>query len=420
MSLSNPRRKSLIDSHSKGVVVVVVSSLSSHSNEFPNNGTIDLGDGSSSSTCIPSTLHTTATKKPRRTIAKIEKFARLPVWPVWQGVLIFLISKVFGEELGAKLEDMIGGRVCPNFFQDDSTSPFLMLVHHRHSFVPWDLLRYPIRSLILPEGFPAHPHRGFITVTYCMKGGMIHRDSLGIKQVYGAESRHQSKDVQWLTTGAGILHEEMWDIDTNNKGIFDTSDQELYQLWLNVPASSKLCSPKVELLGKEEMPVVASIDGLCTTKVIAGEYHNSKATVQTLSSLNIFHVQIKPGGTWEASIPDPHRTGIIYMRQGSVQLDTQRIPPHHTAYLDPYGSKLILQADSDTGADFLLLTGAPLREPVSAQGSMVMNDSTEINQAYQDYSVGKMGRPWDHNLSDEDWKKHVMAYPSEYNHSNSS
>ena len=108
------------------------------------------------------------------------------------------------------------------------------------------------------------------------------------------------------------------------------------------------------------------------------------------------------------------------MRQGSVKNNTQRINKHHTEYLDPPGRNLILQGDSDTGADFLLLTGDALREPVTAQGSMIMNDSTEINQAYQDYSVGKMGRPWDHNLSDEDWKKHVMAYPSEYNHSNSS
>ena len=99
---------------------------------------------------------------PRRTIAKLEKFARLPVWPVWQGVVIFVLSKIFGEEFGAMIEDKIGGRVCPNFFQNVETSPFIMLVHHRHSFAPWDLLRYPIKNLILPEGFPAHPHRKVI------------------------------------------------------------------------------------------------------------------------------------------------------------------------------------------------------------------------------------------------------------------
>ena len=104
---------------------------------------------------LPTTLEST----PRR-IARVEKFARLPVWPVWNGVAIFVISKIFGEEVAAKLEDNIGGRVCPNFFQDsDQTSPFIMLVHHRHTFAAWDVLRH-FQSTFFPEGFPAHPHRG--------------------------------------------------------------------------------------------------------------------------------------------------------------------------------------------------------------------------------------------------------------------
>lgn len=94
-----------------------------------------------------------------RTIDRIEKFSRLPVWPVWNGVFLFFVSKVFGEEAAANLEDAIGGRVCPNFFQPERTSPFIMLVHHRHSFAPWDPLRY-LQRTFFPEGFPAHPHRG--------------------------------------------------------------------------------------------------------------------------------------------------------------------------------------------------------------------------------------------------------------------
>lgn len=94
-----------------------------------------------------------------RSIARLEKFSRLPVWPVWNGVFIFIVSKLFGEETAAKLEDAIGGRVCPNFFQSEQTSPFIMLVHHRHSFAPWDPLRF-LQRTFFPEGFPAHPHRG--------------------------------------------------------------------------------------------------------------------------------------------------------------------------------------------------------------------------------------------------------------------
>mmetsp|Transcript_17233 Transcript_17233/g.26118 ORF Transcript_17233/g.26118 Transcript_17233/m.26118 type:complete len:150 (-) Transcript_17233:862-1311(-) len=88
----------------------------------------------------------TMTTTSMRKILQVEKFARLPVWPVWNGVAIFVISKLFGNEFAAKLEDMIGGRVCPNFFIEGKTSPFIMLVHHRHSFASWDILRYLQRT----------------------------------------------------------------------------------------------------------------------------------------------------------------------------------------------------------------------------------------------------------------------------------
>merc|ERR1711957_1006187 len=110
-------------------------------------------------------------------------------------------ARVFGPEIAADWEDSWGGRVCPNFFAPESTTPFVLLVHHRHAFMNWDPVRY-IQKTFFPEGFPAHPHRGFITVTYILKGGFFHRDSVGIKQSYGAEARHEGKHVQWLTTGA--------------------------------------------------------------------------------------------------------------------------------------------------------------------------------------------------------------------------
>jgi hypothetical protein len=194
-----------------------------------------------------------------RTVDRVEKFARLPVWPVWNGVLIFLVSKVFGDELAAKLENAIGGRVCPNFFVPERTSPFIMLVHHCHSFAPWDPLRY-IQRTFFPEGFPAHPHRGFVTVTYFLKGGFEHRDSMGVKQMYGAEKRHADKHTQWLMTGAGMLHEEMFDISSED-GFLRPSSQELYQLWLNVPAAHKMDNPRVDLLGGPDKTPTVEIIG---------------------------------------------------------------------------------------------------------------------------------------------------------------
>jgi hypothetical protein len=134
-----------------------------------------------------------------RRVAKVEKFARLPVWPVWMGVVIFVMSRVLGNEAAAKVEDALGGRVCPNFFNQETpqetNSPCIMLVHHRHSFWSWDLIRYIQQNFILPEGFPAHPHRGFTTSTYVLKGGFEHRDSLGVQQKYGEKEKHYSQSV---------------------------------------------------------------------------------------------------------------------------------------------------------------------------------------------------------------------------------
>ena len=364
----------------------------------------------------------------QRGVARIEKFARLPVWPVWQGVFLFFASKIFGEEVAAGWENSIGGRVCPNFFAAEQTSPFVLLVHHRHSFSNWDPVKY-IQQIFFPEGFPAHPHRGFITVTYCLKGGMIHRDSLGIKQSYGAEKRHDSKAVQWLTAGAGIQHEEMWDIepDEQDEGKWLwSSSQELYQLWINMPSDWKMSKPYAELLESYPVsssssfpipdnttPVISENNDATTTTVVAGEYKGIQAPIDCPTNVSMMRVQLSKDSSWTHNIPSSHETAIIYVRKGSIQIGTQRIPPHYTVYLTSQGEELSIQS-LEGEADILLLSGEPLREPIASQGSMVMNTQSEIQQAYLDYQMGKMGLPWSEKMSDEEWQQHVKKNPSTY------
>jgi len=250
-----------------------------------------------------------------------------------------------------------------------------------------------------------------------MKGGFIHRDSLGIKQLYGAEKRHKGKHTQWLTTGAGICHEEMWDIqpDKDGLGFLQPSSQELYQLWLNVPSDKKMMPPRVDILGGEdETPTVVkeSEDSKTETLVLAGTYDGKTSKAPCLSNISLFHVKMSPGSAWTYDIPETFRTAIIYVRTGSVMIGGRRVPPQYTAYLGYSGTDL--EVSTSEGADFLLMAGEPLNEPVAAQGSMVMNSPEEINLAYSDYQSGQMGAPWSEKLSDEEWMQHVNKFPSAY------
>jgi redox-sensitive bicupin YhaK (pirin superfamily) len=350
-----------------------------------------------------------------RRVQSIEKNARLPVWPAWNGVLIWAVNRLLGDAAAAKLEDSITGRVCPNFFEYRETSPFIMLVHHCHSFAPWDPLRF-LQRTFFPEGFPAHAHRGFITVTYFLSGGFVHRDSMGVRQTYGAEPRHQGKHTQWLTTGGGILHEEMYDL--NGNGLLPER-QELYQLWLNLPASYKLESPSTLLLGGDnETPLVTATDlqGRQTeTLVLAGEYQGRGSVAPLQSDLAILHVRMQEGTTWTYSLPKNYENVILYLRQGSLTTedDTVSLPVHHTVQFGSSGSELVLHAPTEA-ADFMILAGEPIREPCVAQGSMVMNTNEEINRAYQELGSGNFGQPWSEKLTDAEWKDHVQKFPSRY------
>ena len=243
---------------------------------------------------------------------------------------------------------------------------------------------------------------------------------MGVKQTYGAERRHKGKHTQWLHTGAGLLHEEMFDIEPDEGGMIpflQPSSQELYQLWLNVPSSEKMTSPEVRLLGGEDgsAPVV-EVDG-SKTVVVVGEHAGARSAAEPRSDVAVLHVTVEPGSVWMHDLPTSHGTVIMYMRVGSARVGDTSIPVHHTAYMEPRGSRLVVKADDFDGADFLLLAGEPLNEPVSAQGSMVMNYPDEINQAYEDYQVGMMGKPWDHKLTDDEWINHIQQNGSRYSNS---
>lgn len=335
---------------------------------------------------------------------RVERPLRLPVWPVVPGVIGFLLDVMNLHGLAAALEKRVGGRVAPMSFNPIEADPFILCVAHRHSFWALDPIR-PIFRMLLPEGFPAHPHRGFETVTYVLQGGMKHRDSTGVKQFYGADS------VQWMTAGRGMLHEEMWAVEE--------SQQELYQIWVNLPGRHKLTQPRIQLLGENVDGVglgaipVHSGDGY-QVRVVSGEHKGSRSPVATFSPVTILRVTVRAGGHFAHALPAAH-TCIVYVRHGAATVVDQHgggetVDNACTAFLETDGEVVAVENRGASELDFLILAGEPIGEAVASQGSMVMNTDAEIQKAYADYQTGSFGVPWENDLSDEEWINHVDKY----------
>jgi redox-sensitive bicupin YhaK (pirin superfamily) len=248
-------------------------------------------------------------------------------------------------------------------------------------------------------------------LTYFFDGGFTHRDSIGIRQSYGS---YYEKHSQWLFTGAGILHEEMYNFFTKSLA---PMRQELYQIWINVPAACKMKNPNIKLLGgADETPLIDNGNG-SKTLVLAGSYQGQTGAAPLQSDMMILQVSLEPEASWNCDLPASFRTAFLYVRKGALQSEHgESIPTHHVVYYDDSSrrdERVTLQA-SEQGADFIFLAGEPINEPCAAEGSMVMNTADEINTAYADYQMGLFGKPWDHKLTDEEWRKHVASNPSRY------
>lgn len=250
-------------------------------------------------------------------------------------------------------------------------------------------------GLVVP-GFPAHPHRGFETVTFVRKGIIDHSDSLG------AAARFGRGDVQWLTAGKGIVHSEMFPLLDRDR----PNPLELFQIWLNLPAQDKLVDPYFTMFWDRDIPKhVATDDQGRTTvvTVIAGGLDGIEPLAPPPSSwasrpeadVAIWHIDLEPGATWvlpPAAGPDSLR--VLYVFEG----DTLRIAD------DEVGNDTGVALQPDAGVplvagaervEALLLQGRPIGEPVAQYGPFVMNTSDEIRQAFADYQATQFGGwPW--------------------------
>lgn len=253
----------------------------------------------------------------------------------------------------------------------ESIDPFLLL-HHADIKVPTHLeTRH--------AGVGPHPHRGFSPVTFIFKGGVHHRDSRGNNNIVYAGG------TQWMNAGMGVIHSERPPADIHEIG----GRQELIQLWVNTPAAHKMDQPAYQPFTKDEIPVVTSPDGLTAVHVTAGELEGVRGPVKTLSEVNTFTAEMKKGAKYFFRFPGTHNA-FIYLLSGRVQVTgDSEVDAKYVAVFNNDGEGFSLEALEDT--QLFIGTGEPLNEPVASHGPFVMNNQTELMEAFRDYQQGKMG-----------------------------
>ncbi len=259
------------------------------------------------------------------------------------------------EGAGVKLRRVFGYFEAPDF------DPFLMFDDFR-SDTPEDFKR----------GFPWHPHRGIETITYVIKGDVEHGDSLGNTGVIS------SGDVQWMTAGSGIVHQEMPKGDLNGA-------MHGFQLWANLPAAEKMMTPRYRGLTAAQIPET-SLPGGIRIKVIAGHVEGVRGPMDDIVIQPQYLDCLVPAGIeFTHALPSEH-TAFIYVIEGSGMIEGEPVA-NGTLVLFDSGDSLTVTAGTND-IRFLLISGSPLGEPIAWRGPIVMNTKAELDLAFEEYHGG--------------------------------
>ncbi len=239
--------------------------------------------------------------------------------------------------------------------------PFLLFDHFAFN----NPLEGPLR------GFPMHPHRGIETVTYMLDGSVSHRDSLGNAGIIGPG------DVQWMTSGRGILHEEM-----PRRG--ESGNIYGFQLWVNLPAAQKMGQPRYQEVKSSTIPVIEK-EG-ATIRIVAGEVNGIRGPVTEIAASPLYmDVNLAPASKFIYPIPSGH-TALAYVFEGVGEFGEQAIESVSMVVFDDDGDQI--EVKSESGVRFMLIAGAPFKEPIVPYGPFVMNTPEEIKQTLADLRNG--------------------------------
>jgi redox-sensitive bicupin YhaK (pirin superfamily) len=258
------------------------------------------------------------------------------------------------------------------FYQDlgKQMSPFLMLDYAG----PAEFVSTAER-----KGVGSHPHRGFETVTIVYEGEVAHKDSTGQGGTIGPG------DVQWMTAGSGILHEEFHSEEFAKQG----GTLEMVQLWVNLPARLKMTKPGYQAILNKQIPSIDLRNGAGKARIIAGGFDGHQGPAQTFTPMNVVDLKLKKG---EFTLPVPEGwnvslvvlKGAVEATDGVVAKDAQML------MFSNQGQDIQVNALEESIA--LLLCGEPINEPIVGYGPFVMNTKEEIAQAMQDFNSGSFGR----------------------------
>lgn len=230
-----------------------------------------------------------------------------------------------------------------------------------------------------PRGVGEHPHRGFETVTVVYQGEVSHSDS------YGGGGTIGTGDVQWMTAGSGLMHQEFHSEKFSKEGgMF-----EMVQLWVNLPAKDKMTTPKYQAITSAEIPVVEFADNAGYARLIAGELNGVKGSATTFTPINMWDVRLNAGKTNLFAVPESHNL-IILVLDGEIKVNGKDVVGRsELATFASGGADVELTALAD--AKILILSGEPINEPIVGYGPFVMNTEAEIIQAMRDVQAGKFG-----------------------------
>ena len=226
-------------------------------------------------------------------------------------------------------------------------------------------------------GAPDHPHRGFETVTYLLEGAMQHADSAGNR------GDLNPGDVQWMTAGRGVIHSELPQAD-----FFETGGlTHGFQIWVNLPSEHKMMQPRYQDIPAIEIPKAVSDDGLVNAVVIAGEALGVSAVIDTVIPIQLIHVKMQPNSSFSHSIQSDLNV-MAYVFGGALSIEGKTVEDGQLGLLTQ-GDKIDFTT-SEKGAEFLLMGGPELNEPIARYGPFVMNTREEIHQAVLDYQNGSL------------------------------